>query len=109
MASGARRNLESLRFAPDVAYSEAMSTPGAEFSDVRLMLEAREGAWLDARAAPSHLTKGRARPEPRDACRTEFQRDRDRIIHTKAFRRLKHKTQVFVSPEQDHYLSLIHI
>ncbi|HVF11019.1 MAG TPA: deoxyguanosinetriphosphate triphosphohydrolase, partial [Abditibacteriaceae bacterium] len=80
-----------------------MSTPYADFSDIRLMLEARESAWLDRRAAQSSQTKGRARPEPRDACRTEFQRDRDRIIHTKAFRRLKHKTQVFVSPEQDHY------
>src|SRR4028119_1389225 len=80
-----------------------MSTPCVDFSDIRLMLEAREETWLDGRATQSCATKGRARPEPRDAVRTEFQRDRDRIIHTKAFRRLKHKTQVFVSPEQDHY------
>ncbi len=48
-------------------------------------------------------TKGRERPEPDDALRTCFQRDRDRIVHAKAFRRLKHKTQVFLAPEGDHY------
>jgi dGTPase len=45
----------------------------------------------------------RARPEPDAAHRTPFQRDRDRIVHCKAFRRLKHKTQVFIAPEGDHY------
>ena len=52
-----------------------------------------------ARAADAR----RDRPEPPDRFRTAFQRDRDRIIHCKAFRRLKHKTQVFVAPEGDHY------
>jgi len=75
----------------------------ADFSDIRLSLEAREHQWLDARAAKSDSGKGRARPEDDDPYRTNWQRDRDRIIHTKAFRRLKHKTQVFVSPERDHY------
>jgi dGTPase len=46
---------------------------------------------------------GRRRPEPPDGVRNEFQRDRDRIIHAKAFRRLMHKTQVFISPDGDHY------
>jgi dGTPase len=46
---------------------------------------------------------GRARPEPPDGVRNEFQRDRDRIIHAKAFRRLMHKTQVFISPDGDHF------
>jgi dGTPase len=46
---------------------------------------------------------GRLKPEPPDAVRNEFQRDRDRIIHAKAFRRLMHKTQVFISPDGDHY------
>jgi dGTPase len=45
----------------------------------------------------------RARPEPDSGHRTPFQRDRDRIVHSKAFRRLKHKTQVFIAPEGDHY------
>jgi dGTPase len=48
-------------------------------------------------------SKGREREEPQDALRTCFQRDRDRIVHCKAFRRLKHKTQVFLAPEGDHY------
>jgi len=48
-------------------------------------------------------SKGRERPEAPDALRTCFQRDRDRIMHAKAFRRLKHKTQVFLAPEGDHY------
>src|SRR3712207_1498574 len=46
---------------------------------------------------------GRLKPEPPDDVRNDFQRDRDRIIHAKAFRRLMHKTQVFISPDGDHY------
>jgi dGTPase len=64
-------------------------------------LSAREDALspLAARAYPAR----RERPEPDSAHRTPFQRDRDRIVHAKAFRRLKHKTQVFIAPEGDHY------
>lgn len=58
---------------------------------------------LSPYAALSSETKGRQRPEPECGLRTPFQRDRDRIIHCKSFRRLKHKTQVFLSPEGDHY------
>ena len=70
---------------------------------IREELEGREREILAPAAAKSGETKGRLRPEAEDAIRPSFQRDRDRIIHTKAFRRLKHKTQVFFSPEGDHY------
>ena len=62
-----------------------------------------ESKYLSKYAALSKDTKGRARPMESCPLRTEYQRDRDRIIHCKAFRRLKHKTQVFLSPEGDHY------
>ncbi|MDQ3171848.1 MAG: deoxyguanosinetriphosphate triphosphohydrolase [Acidobacteriota bacterium] len=70
---------------------------------IREQLEARERETLAPQAAQSALTQGRLRPEPEDPIRPAFQRDRDRIIHTKAFRRLKHKTQVFFAPTGDHY------
>ena len=57
----------------------------------------RPAAWAVDRSA------GRPRPEPPDGVRNDFQRDRDRIIHAKAFRRLMHKTQVFIAPDGDHF------
>ena len=70
---------------------------------IREQLEAREQTILAPQAAKSAASRGRLRPEPEDDIRPSFQRDRDRIIHCKAFRRLKHKTQVFFRPTGDHY------
>src|SRR6187455_1874310 len=70
---------------------------------IREQLEAREFEVLAAPAAKSRDSRGRLRPEAEDDVRPAFQRDRDRIIHSKAFRRLKHKTQVFFAPTGDHY------
>jgi dGTPase len=72
-------------------------------SSIREDLESREYDILAAQAAKSRDTRGRLRAEPEDPIRPAFQRDRDRIIHCKAFRRLKHKTQVFFAPTGDHY------
>jgi dGTPase len=71
--------------------------------NIRQMLEKIEQETLVPRAAKSAETRGRDRREPEDDLRPSYQRDRDRIIHSKAFRRLKHKTQVFLAPEGDHY------
>jgi dGTPase len=70
---------------------------------IRESLEAREFDFLAPEAAKSAKSRGRMRPEPDDPIRPVFQRDRDRVIHSKAFRRLKHKTQVFFAPTGDHY------
>ena len=70
---------------------------------IRESLEAREFDFLAPEASKSAKSRGRLRPEPDDPIRPMFQRDRDRIIHSKAFRRLKHKTQVFFAPTGDHY------
>ncbi|HKR63544.1 MAG TPA: deoxyguanosinetriphosphate triphosphohydrolase [Thermoanaerobaculia bacterium] len=71
--------------------------------NIREMLERIEHETLVPRAAKSSETRGRDVPEPEDDIRPSYQRDRDRIIHSKSFRRLKHKTQVFLAPEGDHY------
>ena len=70
---------------------------------VREMLEEMEAETLSPYAALSRNTRGRDKPEQLCDMRPEYQRDRDRILHCKSFRRLKHKTQVFLAPEGDHY------
>ncbi|MBQ2040673.1 MAG: deoxyguanosinetriphosphate triphosphohydrolase [Lachnospiraceae bacterium] len=70
---------------------------------IRIMLEEREQLMLSPFASLSVNSRGRDREEAEDETRPVYQRDRDRIIHCKSFRRMKHKTQVFLAPEGDHY------
>ena len=70
---------------------------------VREQTQTIERLTLSRYAALSERSRGRRRPEPEDPLRPCYQRDRDRFLHCKAFRRLKQKTQVFLSPEGDHY------
>jgi dGTPase len=79
-----------------------MSENLTHFASIRERLEAAESASLSPLAARSSEAT-RQRSEMSSSVRTEFQRDRDRIIHTKSFRRLMHKTQVFIAPAGDHY------
>ncbi len=71
----------------------------------RIAQEALEEKYLAPGATRASQSKGRAIPEAPDELRTAFARDRDRILHSKAFRRLKHKTQVFMNPEGDHFVT----
>ena len=72
--------------------------------NIRQLIEEKEES-LSPYAAKSNQSRGRLKPEEPCAVRTAFQRDRDRIIHSKAFRRLMHKTQVFIAPLGDHYVT----
>jgi len=74
-----------------------------DLGTIRDTLEKREAEMLAPYACRAAESKGRVQPEEEHAYRTAFQRDRDRILHTKAFRRLKGKTQVFLAPKGDHY------
>jgi dGTPase len=70
---------------------------------IREQIESREALYLSPLAIKASESLGRPKPEADDPVRTCFQRDRDRILHAKSFRRLKHKTQVFIDPLGDHY------
>jgi dGTPase len=83
---------DSVRLAPAIADHS-----------IRLMLEEQERRELSPRACLAAASRGRRRPETPCFIRTGFQRDIDRIIHSESFRRLKHKTQVFLSPANDHF------
>jgi dGTPase len=67
------------------------------------LVREHEESWLSPLAVRSYESRGRNRDEDKCAVRTPFQRDRDRIVHSKSFRRLKGKTQVFIDPQGDHY------
>lgn len=75
----------------------------AAAGSIREVLEARERATLSSWATLAAESRGRVEPEAAEPYRTCFQQDRDRILHTKAFRRLKRKTQVFLAPTGDHF------
>jgi dGTPase len=82
--------------------STAPSPPAVPTASLEDRVRAWEREFLWGAATPSYPAV-RREPEPDSPVRTPFQRDRDRIVHAKAFRRLKHKTQVFIAPEGDHY------
>src|SRR3972149_900799 len=76
---------------------------GRVVDSFEILVRERENLWLSPLAIRSYETRGRGVEEEPCRMRTPFQRDRDRIVHSKAFRRLMHKTQVYIDPSGDHY------
>src|ERR671928_1703445 len=89
--------------APPTTLDVVREVAGTVAEGFEARVREHEERWLSPLAVRSYETRGRARPEPESRLRTPFQRDRDRILHSKPFRRLKGKTQVFVDPAGDHY------
>ena len=83
--------------------SRTPTIAGRSLDVIRERLEAEEVAHLSPHAAKSGASAGRRHPDDDSPMRTIYQRDRDRILHSPSFRRLKHKTQVFIAPLGDHY------
>ena len=107
-ASRGRSRAAATASAPDERagardYPPAMEVAGRTVEPFEERVRAHEEAWLSPLAVRSFETRGRAEPEAPCGVRTPFQRDRDRLVHSKPFRRLKGKTQVFIDPEGDHY------
>jgi dGTPase len=89
--------------APATTLSLMPETAGRVADAFEGLVREHEERWLSPFAVRSYESRGRSRTEDECRLRTPFQRDRDRIVHSKAFRRLRHKTQVFVDPEGDHF------
>ena len=101
-APGVSNEILLRRQCPLVGGNSILSITHMDLTHIRERLEAREND-LSPFATRVVESKGRARPEDPHPYRTEYQRDRDRVIHTNSFRRLKHKSQVFLAPKGDHY------
>ena len=95
--------LKTADFAITALYSRRALLYNKTMEDFKSIIYEKEAKFLSPYACRSDATKGRVREEKPCPLRTDFMRDRDRIVHSKSFRRLKHKTQVFISPEGDHY------